>query len=289
MHSMTAFARHDLVLPFGTLAWEIRSVNQRYLESHFKLFDTFRQLEMPLRDLVKAQINRGKIEVQLKFQASLSALPELDEQVMQTLANTYAQLQNHFPNLAPLEAFSLLNYPGLVKNSTQNTDIADFEPSILQSFSDLLNTFNAARLAEGLALKTLMLSKLEAMQIQVDIVNQRLPERLQTHQAKLQQRLAELLGNHELDTVRLHQELALLAQKLDIQEEIDRLNTHIQTVRQTFESTEPVGRRLDFLMQEMNREANTLGSKSQDSETTQASVELKVLIEQIREQVQNIE
>ena len=289
MNSMTAFARQELPFPQGVISWEIRAVNQRYLEANFKLAEPFRHLEMPLRDLLKKSVNRGKVEVFLKFHAQPNTVQQLDTAVIQTLSQTLEQLQNAFPNLAPTDPLSLLNWPGLVKNNAENLDLSASESDILQSFSSLLDTFNLARTNEGAALKHLMLEKLEAIASQIAVVYARLPDRLLKHTEKMQQRLLDLLGNTELDTQRLHQEIALLSQKLDIQEELDRLNTHIQAVRQAFESPEPVGRRLDFLMQEMNREANTLGSKALDSETTQASVELKVLIEQIREQVQNIE
>lgn len=289
MKSMTAFARHETSLPLGLLSWEIRSVNQRYLEASFKIFDPLRHLEMPLRDLLKNQVNRGKVEISLKFYANQTAQSTLDFEAIADLNQTLQQLQNSFKNLAPIDPLSLLNYPGLVKNSAEMVDLSAIESDILQSFNELLETFNQARSQEGHALKTLMLSKVDAIAVEINQVTQRQPERLRLHSQKMQQRLADLLGNAEFDAQRLAQELALLAQKLDIVEELDRLNTHVKALQDTFESTEPSGRRLDFLLQEMNREANTLGSKSQDSATTQASIELKVLIEQIREQVQNIE
>lgn len=289
MKSMTAFARLETPLTLGLLSWEIRAVNQRYLEASFKIFEPLRHLEMPLRELLKNAVNRGKVEVTLKFYANQTTETTLDLATAAALNKTLQQLQNSFANLAPIDPLTLLNLPGLVKNSAETTDLRAVETDIINSFEQLLATFNHARSQEGAALKTLMHNKAEAIVLEIHRVSQRQPERLKLHHQKMQQRLADLLGNTEFDAQRLAQELALLTQRLDIAEELDRLNTHVSALQETFESTEPVGRRLDFLLQEMNREANTLGSKSQDSTTTQASIELKVLIEQIREQIQNIE
>lgn len=285
--SMTGFARQEKKLPWGSLIWEIRSVNHRYLEPHFRLPDTLRQLEQPLRDQVRKRLHRGKLEATLHVQTGQASDAELgiDNRLAQQVANAVLQLNDLLTSAAPINAMDLLKWPGVIKN--QDIDTETMQAEILALFNDSLRQLLENRSREGTELKRFIEQRLDAISVQVAKVRKLMPEILAAQREKLHTRLESLAV--ELDPERVEQEIVLLAQKADVDEELDRLDTHVIEVRRTLNQKGAVGRRLDFLMQELNREANTLSSKSIVSETTQAAVELKVLIEQMREQIQNIE
>ncbi|NVK40132.1 MAG: YicC family protein [Oceanospirillaceae bacterium] len=284
--SMTAFTRQEHQGEWGSLVWEIRSVNHRYLEPHLRLPDSLRDLEGPLREQLRKALSRGKVECTLRFvpetqQQTLSVDRELAEQ----LINAARDLESLIPDRQPLNPLEVLRWPGVMRES--EIDMSAVKKSALELFGKALQDLAAGRSREGAELAQLIEQRLDGIEAVVAQVRKRLPEILQAQRDNLRSRLAEL--RIELDETRLEQEIALLAQKADVDEELDRLGTHVQEVRRVLKQKDPVGRRLDFLMQELNREANTLSSKSIVTDTTQCAVELKVLIEQMREQIQNIE
>lgn len=285
--SMTGFARREAKLSWGTAVWEIRSVNHRYLEPSFRLPEDFREIEPHLRDAMRKALQRGKVE------ASLSIQWEQEETELGINTTRVAQLTkaaqqiNHLLGAAaaPINALDILKYPGVIQK--QEIDREAMQAAVLKLFNSALEGLIEHRTREGNELEQLILQRLDAVSAQVLAVRARLPEILATQREKLQTKLAAL--QIDLDPERLEQEIVMLAQKADVDEELDRLDTHVIEVKRSLKQTDSLGRRLDFLMQELNREANTLSSKSIVSDTTQAAVELKVLIEQMREQVQNIE
>ncbi len=286
MHSMTAFARCETTESWGSLVWEIRSVNHRYLEPGFRLPDTFRFLETSLREQLRKHFQRGKIDCTLQFQPAVnregvSIDAELAKRYVQAAETINAMLS------APsaLNAADFLFRPGILCENGPDRDTVT--ATALTLFSDALTQLQTMREREGKDLAVVIGDRLNNMRDQADIVRAALPDILTAQKQKLRDRLAELQG--ELNQDRVEQELVHLAQRCDVDEELDRLVTHINEVERIINSKGAVGRKLDFLMQELNREANTLSSKSINTVTTQAAVELKVLIEQAREQVQNIE
>lgn len=286
MHSMTAFARTERNESWGSLTWELRSVNHRYLEPGFRLPDTFRFLESSLREQLRKQLSRGKVDCTLQFQPAVNheALT-IDAELARRYVRA-AETINGFLNApAPLSAADFLFRPGVLCES--GPDREAIAAVALASFSDALKEMDAVRAREGAALAVFMLERLQKMREQAAIVRSALPDILAAQKQKLRDRLSELQG--ELNHDRIEQEIVHLAQRCDVDEELDRLETHIVEVQRILQGKGAVGRKLDFLMQELNREANTLSSKSISTITTQAAVELKVLIEQVREQVQNIE
>ena len=286
MHSMTAFARCETAETWGTLVWELRSVNHRYLEPGFRLPDTFRFLESALREQLRKQLTRGKIDCTLQFQPAVNreALT-IDAELAQRYVQAAETINGFLSAPAPLNASDFLFRPGVLCESGPDRDVVT--AIALTLFSDALIEMNTVRAREGAALAVFMLERLHKMREQAGIVRAALPEILAAQKQKLRDRLNELQG--ELNQDRVEQEIVHLAQRCDVDEELDRLDTHINEVERILNSKGAVGRKLDFLMQELNREANTLSSKSISTTTTQAAVELKVLIEQVREQVQNIE
>ncbi len=287
--SMTAFARHQFHLDLVTFNWEVRSVNHRYLEINHKLPDAYRSLEMPLRETLKKYLTRGKVDLILtvNFTQKNQGL-QVNQAVLQPLAEAIYEVQRLLPKADQVNPIEILKWPGIFEDETPSRpDETKTETAILAGLEVSLQQLNANRLREGHALADLILQRSQAIDSQITALEPIMPDILENQIAKLKQRILSL--SDQLDETRLHQEIALLAQKMDIEEELDRLKTHLKEVRHILGSPGAIGRRLDFLMQELNREANTLGSKSIDKRTTQASVELKVLIEQIREQVQNIE
>ncbi len=287
IHSMTAFARLEERHAAGTLCWELRTVNHRYLEVSPRLPDEFRVLEGTLRERATRALRRGKLDCQLRFQPAPAGATELhiDESLAERVIAAGKALANRIENPARIDPFDVLRWPGVL-----NVPEVDFEPvreTALALFERGLDDLRATREREGARLAELIRERCDGMAALVDQARVRLPEVLDHHRKRLTDKLAELRA--ELDTERLEQEMALLGNKLDVAEELDRLDAHLAEVRDVLARDEAVGRRLDFLMQELNREANTLGSKSADVETTRISVDLKVLIEQMREQVQNIE
>ncbi len=285
--SMTAFARVETQLDWGTLVWEVRSVNHRYLEPHLRLPDNLRELELPVREALRNALSRGKVECTLRLKLDEQAAPEIavDKERLEQLQAACAQVQALFPRTAKVNPLEALQWPGVLQSTS--VDFQQIAADALAEFPHVLEQLKAMRQREGAALKSFIEQRLDAILAEVDVIRPRLPELLQLQREKLQQRLKDACI--EVDENRLEQELVLLAQKADVDEELDRLSTHVTEVRRVLGSKGSIGRRLDFLMQELNREANTLGSKSIDADLTTRAVTLKVLIEQMREQVQNIE
>lgn len=269
------------------LTWELRSVNHRYLEVFVRLPEELRALEPLVRERVNARLGRGKVECTLRCRwapEQVAAL-ELDQERLAAVLNACREIENRSAEAASPGVMELLRWPGVVREPAPDTGAAqDHALALLaQALDELIET----REREGEQIRVLLTTRLDAIAEQVDRARERLPEVRQKIRDKLEARVGELLDR--VDSDRLEQELVLLAQKVDVDEELDRLDGHVVETRRVLGRDEPVGRRLDFLMQEFNREANTLGSKSADSETTAVAVELKVLIEQMREQVQNVE
>jgi uncharacterized protein (TIGR00255 family) len=284
---MTAFARAQEHDGFGELTWEIRTVNHRFLEATVRLPEELRAIEPSVRERVAARLSRGKVECNLRFRAAAGAVAALEvnqvlvEQILAAADKMAHRLHSsHHPSI-----MDVLRWPGVMESGEQ--DFTPVQEAALGLLEQTLDTLVEAREREGGRLAELIARRVEAMRAQVELARQRMPQVISAVRQRIKTRLAEVVEN--LDQDRLEQEMALLAQRLDVDEEMDRLRTHLDEVERVLGGDEPVGRRLDFLMQELNREANTLGSKSADSETTAISVEMKVLIEQMREQVQNIE
>lgn len=286
VYSMTAFARSTQEHPQARFTWEIRSVNSRYLETHFRLPDAFRNLEPHLRERLTRRLNRGKIECTLRYQA-LHSQPslELNSDLVRQLNQAADQVHAIIGPGNAMNVLDILQWPGVILS--ENQDDKAQQHAALAAFDHALDELLDARAREGNELAQLIQQRLDKMQPLVQHVSEQMPAALQTQRQQLQQRLSEL--QQQLNPERLEQEMVILAQKADIAEELDRLHTHINEVARILAQQEPIGRRLDFMMQELNREANTLSSKSLNASITQAAVELKVLIEQMREQVQNIE
>ena len=291
VHSMTAFARQQAETPAGQVIWEIRSVNHRYLEPHFRLPDSFRELETRLRDAIKKHLNRGKVECTLRLQGVQQQDElKLNQALLGQLNTVLASAAEQVPTAAPANLLEILKWPGVLE--TDQPDAKAVQQATLQAFEAALKALAEVRANEGASLADMIQSRLDTMTELVNQADQHMPEALAAQRQQLQTRLADMLDNLEQNPAaseRLEQEMVILAQKADVAEEIDRLRTHIKEVNAILKRKEPIGRRLDFMMQELNREANTLSSKSLTSTMTGIAVELKVLIEQMREQVQNIE
>ena len=287
VYSMTAFARNELSTDQGSLVWELRSVNHRYLEASLRLPDAFRDLEGPLRERLRKQIGRGKLECTLRFNptSETSQTLSLNQPLAEQLIAAAEQLSARMSNPAPLNPLELLAWPGvLAGGEAQQSDLVKQADRL---FDDALEQLKQSRAREGAELRKLIEERLDNMTDRVTTLREMMPSLLQAHRQELIDRFHE--AQLELDSTRVEQELVILAQKIDVAEELDRLTTHILETRNVLDSKGAIGRRLDFLMQEFNREANTLGSKAIDVRSTQAAVDLKVYIEQMREQVQNIE
>ena len=287
LNSMTGFAREAAELPFGTLTCELRAVNHRYLDVQFRLPEELRPKEVELRRQIAAAVKRGKVECSLHLRRAFHASDELklDQQLVRQISARIAELSDLLPETRALDPIDVLRWPGVV----QEPEI-DTEPLFTSTSELLAATLSAlgemrsnegGRIADMLEIRCAEIIDIAAS------VKKRMPEVMDTVRSKQRERIDNL--NIDADPARLETELALIAQKLDIDEELDRLVSHVSEIRAVLGKDEPVGRRLDFLMQELNREANTLGSKSSDTETTKAAVDLKVLIEQMREQIQNVE
>lgn len=285
--SMTAFARCDNDTPWGVLSWELRSVNHRYLEMAPRLPEELRRLEPKVREIVGKRLGRGKIDLNLRFNAQErpSADFELDDTLLNKLVDAAGQICQKSADIAPLSASDLLRWPGVVL--TPDVDIDALQRGALELLAEALQELVETREREGRQLQQVIDSRLADMGTIITEVKKVLPEMVDNFRLRLSNRLQEV--RQELDSDRLEQEIALFAQKIDVDEELDRLQAHLQEVGRVLQKKGPIGRRLDFLMQELNREANTLGSKAADIRLTNASVDLKVLIEQMREQIQNIE
>ncbi len=281
--SMTAFARSES----GHISWELRSVNHRYLEVGFKIPDAFRSLEMGLRNKLKIMLSRGKIDCQLRIgqsQASDAGLA-IDEKLLEDLNGALAAIIPKIQPVAPVNPLELLKWPGLLSEQTE--DEATIKETIVELFDQALTQLIEMRTSEGTELRKIVLEKLADLESIVEQAATEAPIISARQRDKMIARLNDL--QIDADPGRIEQELVIMAQKSDVAEELDRLNTHIEEVSTTLDSDDAVGRRLDFLMQELNREANTLSSKAVATNTTIQAVELKVAIEQMREQIQNIE
>ena len=286
IRSMTAFARVDIPLASGSLQWEIRSVNHRYLEVQFRLPDAFRELEFPLRDQVRSKLKRGKVDATLRVAATTaSAHLEINRPTLLHLLATLEQLRRDAPEAAHPDPLELLRWPGVLVESVQDAEVV--RAAVVTGFQRALDALDAHRAREGAMLANLIGAKLgEILQIVGDL--RRIVAGLaHTQRSRLKARIEEL--SISVDSDRLEQEVAILMQRADVAEELDRLEIHIVEARKNLAQPGPHGRHLDFLLQELNREANTLASKSMLAETAQRAVDLKVIIEQIREQAQNIE
>jgi uncharacterized protein (TIGR00255 family) len=285
--SMTGYAARLQDLDSAQATLELRSVNQRYLEISFRLPDELRQLEPVLRELIGQRLSRGKVECRIVLAAHARTASDigLNEAILESLAKWQDQVKNRFSDAASLTVADILRWPGSVENDKSTG--TDWNPILLEAARQLLDEMVESRQREGDKLKRFILTRLADCESQVAALAPRLPEIVVAYRDKLAARLSEALGqdSHE----RLAQELALFAQRIDVQEELSRLTTHFEEVRRVLNKGGAVGKRLDFLMQELHREANTLGSKSVSTEMSATSLELKVLIEQMREQVQNIE
>ncbi len=286
IHSMTAYARKQFKGDWGTAVWEIRSVNQRYLETYIRSPEQFRGLEPVIREKMKKRLQRGKLECNLRFEANQAAQGELhiDEALARQVIKN-AQWVMEEAGRGQLDPIDVLRWPGVMEAQEQDVDAISAE--LLSGLDETLEEFIQARAAEGANLKALIEQRLDGITVQAAIVREKMPEVLQWQKDRLNSRLAE--AKIELEPTRVEQEMIILAQKVDVAEELDRLDSHISETRKILKKGGAVGRRLDFMMQEFNREANTLASKSINAEVTAAGVECKVLIEQMREQIQNIE
>jgi uncharacterized protein (TIGR00255 family) len=284
--SMTGFARREVTGSFGTLACEVRSVNHRYLEPGFRLPEELRPLESELRQLLSKHLKRGKVDCTVHLRGAQAAERELriDQTALARVAAAVAQVTKAVP-AAAVDAVEVLRWPGVVETASQDSDALLGAGRTL--FQSTLEDLGAMRLREGKRLGELIEQRCANLAALVVQVRARLPEIQARVRTRLHERVAELLATVDRD--RVEQEIVLQLQRLDVAEELDRLTGHIEETRRVMGGGEAAGRRLDFLMQELNREANTLASKSQDLDTTRLTVDMKVLIEQMREQVQNVE
>ncbi|MDF1588835.1 MAG: YicC family protein [Gammaproteobacteria bacterium] len=284
---MTAFARQERQTEQGDITWEIRSVNHRNLEVALRLEDKFRPLEMQIRKLFNDKLGRGKIDAVLRYKApeQHNASVDFDPNLAKALIESCGQLAQMSERSAPIDMLQVLQWPGVIKSET--LDQTTLNKAVMASLNEAVQELIATRQTEGAALEQMITQRCDEIDAIANETRRQMPDILQQQRQRLAEKVAEL--NVNLEPERLEQEIVLLAQKSDVAEELDRLQSHIVEVKNVLQRNEPIGRRLDFLMQELNREANTLGSKSIDIETTRHSVDLKVLIEQMREQIQNIE
>ena len=285
--SMTAYARKEINQSWGTASWELRSVNQRYLETYIRMPEQFRTLEPIIRERLRGRLTRGKIECNLRFELDsasqhqeLSLNQDLAKQVLSAV--NWIQTEYKSGDVNPID---VLRWPGVLSAKEQNLDAISQE--ILASLDEAINELIVVREREGEVLRDLIIQRLDSITTEVEKIRQWMPQILEWQKERLQNKLAE--ANIELDKSRLEQEIVLMAQRVDVAEELDRLMTHVKETYAILKKNEAVGRRLDFMMQEFNRESNTIASKSINADVTASAIELKVLIEQIREQVQNIE
>ena len=286
IRSMTAYARREAKGTWGSAAWELRSVNQRYLETYIRLPEQFRSLEPVIRERIRQRLTRGKIECNLRFDADPGAQGELmlNETLAKQLvqAANWVKMQSDEGAINPME---ILRWPGVM--SAQEQDLDAINAQLLSALDGALDDFIVARESEGAALKGMIEQRLEGVKQEVAKVRAQMPEILKWQRERLVAKLEE--AEVQLENNRLEQELVMMAQRIDVAEELDRLEAHVKETYNILGKKEAVGRRLDFMMQELNRESNTLGSKSINADVTASAIELKVLIEQMREQIQNIE
>ncbi len=287
IRSMTAYAGVESTTAFGPVSVELRSVNHRYLELALRLPEELRALEPRLRDRIAQRVARGKVDAVVKRRTTDTAPVhlKLNQALAAELARLAREVGHHAPDLAPGTRLEALSWPGMIVEP--DDDQAALHDAVLAVFDQALDEFIAAREREGVRLRAFLMERLDGIDTLLSAVRAMLPDIRSALRARLDQRLAAL--GQPLDPGRLEQELVLHLAKIDVDEELDRLTAHVAEARRILGRREPAGRRLDFLLQEFNREANTLASKSVDQRSTQTAVELKVLIEQLREQVQNLE
>jgi len=291
LRSMTGYAVETAELVGGQISLELRAVNSRFLDLTFRMGEDFRALEPALRSAIGDQVKRGKMECRINYAPREdAALPSgLNSALLTQLQTLSSTALEAFPTARPLGVHDILRWPGMLGDTTP--DPQTMHATALQLMQTALTQFNQSRSREGDKLKTVILDRVAGIRSHIERIRPRTGEIVAAYREKLGKRLEELLptGNTPLDRDRLNQEVILFAQKIDVDEELDRLETHLDEVTRALNVGGAAGKRLDFLMQELNRETNTLGSKSASLELTQTSVELKVLIEQMREQIQNIE
>jgi len=286
-HSMTAFSRQQADSRWGSLTWEIRSVNHRYLEANVRLPENFRGLENLIREKLRQKLKRGKVDCQLhfkKFEAGSSDI-HIDKELVKNLVDASSEIHTFVEGPSQLNTIDILRWPGVITD--QKIDASAFEEQASRLFDQTIDGLISARKREGEALELQLSTRIGSIKRIVSSVKSKMPEIIFNQRQAMLNRLTDLKA--ELDPIRIEQEIVILAQKADVDEELDRLESHLHEVERIIGSNGQKGRRLDFLMQELNREANTLSSKSVLAETTLNAVELKVLIEQMREQIQNIE
>ena len=288
IRSMTGFARRERQGPWGTLTCELRTVNHRYLEVSLRLPDDLRGLDNEVRQLIGTVLKRGKVDANLYLKATPGTLQglEVDEALLEQLLAQAVHVRGKLAaHSGPISALDVLRWPGVIREPER--DATPLLAATIELLRESLAELTATRQREGQRIRELLLSRCQAIRVQVGMVRTRLPE----VSARLRERISERITQLGIaaDSERLEQELVLYAHKMDVDEELDRLAAHLEEIASVLDSSEPTGRRLDFLMQELNREANTLSSKSQDVETTRAAVDMKVSIEQMREQIQNVE
>jgi uncharacterized protein (TIGR00255 family) len=288
IRSMTGFARRERQGPWGTLTCEIRAVNHRYLELSLRMPEDLRAIENDARQAIASALRRGKVDVGLYLRGALAQAGTIDinrtlvEQLVRT-SGEVATLAGG--SLATVSALDLLRWPGVIREAER--DLQPVQAAAMELVRETVHELNESRAREGARIREMLVGRCDSLQQAVALLRARLPEIAARIRARVGERVAQL--GTQVDPARLEQELVLLAYKMDFEEELDRLGSHVTETMQVLDAKEPAGRRLDFLMQELNREANTLSSKSQDADTTRAAVEMKVLIEQMREQVQNVE
>jgi len=291
IYSMTGYAAVSEELGLGTLSMEIRSVNHRYLDVQFRLPDEFRSFEPGMRELVVARLTRGKVECRLGFQKTPSSEVslQLNSPLLEQLVELERSVRTRLPGAPGLTVSDVVRWPGMIEAEALSLEQLREQTQTLMERA--LEEFSAARAREGEKLKALLLDRVALIEAWVEKVKPRIPQLVAAYQERLAARVKDALEDvaAALDEDRLRQELVMYASKVDVEEELSRLIAHLAETRRILARGGVAGKRLDFLMQELNREANTLGSKSVDIDVSQASVELKVLIEQMREQVQNIE
>jgi uncharacterized protein (TIGR00255 family) len=285
--SMTGYAVKTRDFERGTLQLELKSVNSRYLDFHFRVAEELRALEMPLRELLASKLSRGKVECRLGFNVAAARAEQLqvNTELLATLKGLNERVRSEMPDAQPLSVNETLRWPGIF--GEQGVDFAALSPMVITLAREVLEEFTASRGREGEKLAVTIVDRVNGMRDIVRRVAPRIPEAQAVYTEKLRQRLTEALGNASDD--RILQEVAVFATRIDVAEELSRLSTHLDEVERVLKQGGACGKRLDFLMQELNREANTLGSKSAITEVSQASMELKLLIEQMREQIQNLE
>lgn len=287
IRSMTAFGSAEATGDWGELTWEVRSVNSRYLEVFVRMPEELRALESTVRERVRKGLSRGKVELNLRYKGAEAQDQDvvLNKDYAAKVIQASKELESMMFDAARVSSLELLRWPGMLRQPEK--DMKALRQATLDTLDAALSQLVTSRESEGERLKDMILTRIEAMEPLVDQARDVMPEVVQANRERITEKLADAL--EKVDSDRVEQEMVMIAQRMDVDEEMDRLRSHTAELRKVLKRKEPVGRRMDFLMQEFNREANTLGSKSADTRITAISVELKVLIEQMREQIQNIE